>query len=269
MTKPSSGRRVTFLRALIVCLILLAGYLEYLHRRRAPVTVGQCESDAPNALRVLFVGNSHTFRNDLPALFCSLALLAGPTRVHSVTAPGWSLGDHVKAGAAERAITAERWDFVVLQEQGILPTLAPTDFELNFRHLAAIAAAHGARAVVYETAPMLDLRQDGRALHNEFVSISRETGVLRVPVAPAWQRAHDRHPKLQFFDSDSHHPSLLGSAFAAQIFYASLLARSPEGLTAMPGLDAETNQDLQQIAWLEAQAARSPAPSRQDLSAAH
>jgi hypothetical protein len=59
-----------------------------------------------------------------------------------------------------------------------------------------------------------------------------------------------------FIDSDLHHPSLLGSALAAQVFYASLLARSPEGLPRIPGLDAETSQALQRIAWLEAQAAR-------------
>jgi hypothetical protein len=254
--KPIRRRRITFVRVLILSVVVLAGYLEYRRRHPGPTYAANCSSDDPKALRVLFVGNSLTFYNDLPALFCALALHAGPARVRSVTAPGWSLHEHLDAGDAERVIAGERWDFVVLQEQGARPTAAPADFEVSVRQFGAIAAAHGARAAIYETWQLLDIHQDVRALRQEFATVSRETGFLFVPVATAWRSAREKHPALEFLAPDQHHPSPLGSAFAAQIFYASLLDRSPEGLPCVAAVDAETSRDLQRIAWSAASLGR-------------
>lgn len=256
--RPVRKQHITFLRVLILGVALLAGYLEWRHRHPAASYAGNCDSADPKALSVLFVGNSLTFYNDLPALFCALALRAGPARIRSVTAPGWSLHDHLDAGDAERAIASERWDFVVLQEQGARPTFAPKDFEVSVRQLAAIAAAHGARPTIYETWQLLDIRQDARALHEEFAAVSRETGFLLVPVGSAWRDARTKHPTLEFLAPDQHHPSALGSAFAAQVFFASLLDRSPEGLPGIAGLDAETSLDLQRIAWSNVNSSRTP-----------
>src|SRR5690349_8211196 len=96
--RPVRKRRVTLLRVLIVSLALLAGYLEFSRRHPRVIYAGNCNSSDASALRVLFIGNSLTFFTDMPALFCSLALTAGPAGVRAVTMPGWSLHDHLEAG---------------------------------------------------------------------------------------------------------------------------------------------------------------------------
>src|SRR5437868_1227446 len=69
-------------------------------------------------LRVLFIGNSLTYSNDLPAMVAALAKSAGkrPLVFQSVVEGGFSLEDHWDRGDAQRAIAQGKWDVVVLQQ---------------------------------------------------------------------------------------------------------------------------------------------------------
>ncbi len=66
--------------------------------------------------RILFIGNSLTYSNDLPAMVCAMARAASRNAVcESVTKPDYSLEDHWQERDARRAV-ARGWDFVVLQQ---------------------------------------------------------------------------------------------------------------------------------------------------------
>ena len=71
-----------------------------------------------NDLRLLFIGNSLTYTNDLPAMVRQLGLTVGGKApvVESVTIPDFSLEDHWNRGDAQQAIRRDKWDFVVLQQ---------------------------------------------------------------------------------------------------------------------------------------------------------
>src|SRR5688500_5140984 len=70
----------------------------------------------PSPVRILFVGNSLTYANDLPATLCGLARAAGKRAVcESIAKPDYSLEDHWNERDARTAI-ARGWDFVVLQQ---------------------------------------------------------------------------------------------------------------------------------------------------------
>ena len=76
------------------------------------------DDDVQPPLHVLFIGNSLTYTNDLPAMFAALAEAAGKPRpfVRAVTGPGLSLQDQWDLGEAQKAIAVGGWDFVVLQQ---------------------------------------------------------------------------------------------------------------------------------------------------------
>ena len=76
------------------------------------------EADTRPPLHVLFIGNSLTYVNDLPAVFAALAEAAGRARpfVRAVTGPGLSLEDQWNRGDAQKAIAVGGWDYVVLQQ---------------------------------------------------------------------------------------------------------------------------------------------------------
>src|SRR5262249_13693322 len=72
--------------------------------------------------RILFVGNSYTYFNDLPEIVSGLARYGNQCTVQTrMVAPGgWRLKDHWEKGIARQLLDAEKWDFVVLQDQSTL-----------------------------------------------------------------------------------------------------------------------------------------------------
>ena len=82
-----------------------------------------CATDADRlpdgGIHVLFIGNSLTYTNDLPATVAAIAASGGDTvRVASETGPNLALIDHLN-GATHAADQIKRggWQFVVLQHK--------------------------------------------------------------------------------------------------------------------------------------------------------
>ncbi|MDA0335443.1 MAG: SGNH/GDSL hydrolase family protein, partial [bacterium] len=104
--------------------------------------------------KILFIGNSFTQRNDLPALLAGLAATADKgTQVESelVAAGGASLRQHLNKGTAGLLLAEGGWDYVVLQEQSTLPIKNPKRTQENIRDFHGIIADSGARTVLYMT----------------------------------------------------------------------------------------------------------------------
>src|SRR5262245_2796983 len=73
-------------------------------------------------IKLLFIGNSFTQRNNLPGLFADLAAAQGLSVKHElISVGGASLRTHWNAGRAAEAIATGGYDYVVLQEQSTLP----------------------------------------------------------------------------------------------------------------------------------------------------
>jgi hypothetical protein len=85
-------------------------------------SLGTSCTEDPNCTRVLFIGNSYTNVNDLPATFTKLAKSGGHRAETGMSAEGgWFLSDHVNSAETLDLINSSEWDFVALQEQSQLP----------------------------------------------------------------------------------------------------------------------------------------------------
>ncbi|HVU80696.1 MAG TPA: SGNH/GDSL hydrolase family protein [Rhodanobacteraceae bacterium] len=74
---------------------------------------------APKPLQVLFVGNSLTYVGNLPAVVKALAANNGkPLQADMIVKGGATLTQWLDSGAVQRALNAEHYDYVVLQERG-------------------------------------------------------------------------------------------------------------------------------------------------------
>jgi len=234
------------LRAAILVLAAAAAFV--LLRKRPPETVHDDVSSArADALKVLFVGNSHTFVNDLPGAFGRLVSPARPLVVKDVVRGGATLSEHLEYRVAERAIRAERWDFVVLQEQSLWPTMNPGDFEASVRRFDAVIRAAGARTAIYELWPRR-AGQDPVALDAIYARVARAIGALLVPVGPAWERALAADPALVLYMPDGYHPTPAGTYLAALVFARALASRDPMGAPSLGMLPDATAAELQRAA---------------------
>jgi hypothetical protein len=119
----------------------------------------QARQDALGAvpLRVLFIGNSLTSTNDVPAMISRLATAANESRRFTSgqeTAGGFKLSQHLAGGRIASRLGEGPWDAVVLQEQGQLPGWSEhreAEFFAPARSLASAISTTHARVVLYDT----------------------------------------------------------------------------------------------------------------------
>jgi hypothetical protein len=189
---------------------------------QAPRDAGQ------EPLRVLFVGNSLTHTNDLPAVVATLARGLGTEIEYRAIAPGGtSLEDHWNAGTVPTELASGHWDAVVMQ-QG--PSALP-DSQVNLREwadrLADLARAHGTRPALLTVWPE-SYRSD--ALPDVIASYANAAEAADAELyaaGVAWQSAWKRNPALHLYGPDGFHPSPLGTYLAALVVVSGLTGQPP------------------------------------------
>lgn len=230
------------------------------------------EDAAPEqTLRVLFIGNSYTYTNDLPGMLATLAKSSGvaPAIVTtSITVGGASLQDLWDAGAATGAIDTQTFTHVVLQEQSETPPCSPSGFYAAVTLFAGAARARGDLTALYETWARADSSTDygmypclggsPGAMQDEllaaYTNAANDAGATLVPVGEAWRAALAAYPSIVLFQSDGSHPTVAGTYLGACTFYDKLTGHQLPDAAAVPsGLAPADATNLRAAAWQAAQ----------------
>ena len=212
-------------------------------------------------VRVLFIGNSYTFFNDMPEMFASLVREGGyDVEVQTVAKGGLTLADHAVSSETQKRIAEGAWNYIVLQEQSIIPAVEQR------RKVEMVAAAEELvnQINAVDAQPLFFMtwgRRNGlsevgfddfiamqRQLEVGYSEIAQTLDAAVVPVGLAWQQGLEEDATLNLWDSDGSHPSLEGSYLTACVFYAFIVQQSPEGLDFSAGLSIEKARTLQRIA---------------------
>lgn len=217
----------------IACALLLASFVL---PTVAQVRSRGVKNDAEDQkFKVLFIGNSYTYFNNLPDLLSQLAASAGKSsQVESemIVRGGATLKMHWEDGGALKAIKQGGWDFIVLQEQSLLPLNDPATMHNYARLFDAEIKKAGAKTVFFLTWARQNRPETQTALTDAYTKIAKELNALIVPVGLAWQSVFKENPKMVLHLPDQSHPNSTGSYLAACVFYSVLFARSPENLAA-------------------------------------
>jgi|GEM_PF-792269 len=192
-------------------------------------------------VRILFIGNSYTYFNDLPSLFAAFAKATYPNLdvvVDSVTQPGESLKGHWTTGEAQRKISSGPWDYVVLQEHGAMSAGSflvdgavqrerPDEFfDYGGRFVKAVVAAK-AKPVLYQTHETRSGREDMAYLDYAYMTLGQQSGALVAPSGRVWHRVHSTQD-VNLYAEDGAHPSIYGSYLVAATLAATLFGDVPE-----------------------------------------
>jgi hypothetical protein len=234
--------------------------------------IGECV--VAEQITALFLGNSHTYFNDLPLLVQSLAAAGGDTlTVNSSTPGGCTLAyppnAHLYNDVSLGLLEIGGWDYVVLQEQSQIPVIQY--IRDHYMYPGAIALdsiahantpcclttffmtwgwEHGGQHTFggYTSPDFADYDEMQDSVRTAYMRIADSLSTPVAPAGVAWQNAiHDGFP-LSLFNPDGYHPSLAGSYLAACAFYATFFQKSPFGLAFTAGLSDEHAGWLQAIA---------------------
>lgn len=190
--------------------------------------------------RILFVGNSLTYVNDLPGMVKALADSAGIAGVQTaqVAKPDYSLEDHWNDGQARSVISKGGWHHVVMQ-QGPSAVLAN---RANLRQWTATFAdlirSKGGVPALYQVWPQQVNFSDFDASSESYRLAALDVNGPFLQAGNAWRAAWAVEPTFVFYAGDGLHASVAGTYVAALTVFGGLFHRSvvgaPRGLS-VPG----------------------------------
>ena len=183
-------------------------------------------------IRVLFIGNSLTYFNDLPEIVQGMADDAGLNVYHEVVAnPNWSLEEHWNAGIVT-TIREMQPDLVVMQQ-------GPSTLDSSREHLvhwtsliAPVVREVGGEPGLFMVWPVKERRAEDLArVRTSYRAAAAAVDGFFVPAGDAWGHLWTSHPELYIYMPDGLHPLYLGSLIAAQALAAVLFDLDPSELT--------------------------------------
>ena len=227
-----------------------------------------CCAYGQSSVRALFLGNSYTAFNNLPAIVAGLANANGDTLVHGANTPGgYTLEGH-STNATSLSQIAQGWDYVIFQEQSQKPAFSQGFSQTEVYPYAEILADSIRTAnpcavpVFYMTWGRKNGDQTNCAnfphlctyegmqdrLRTSYIEMADLNDGLVAPVGSAWWRSRIIDPQFELYSGDQSHPIYTGSYLAACVFYATIFEKSPAGIPWYGNLDSTTATYLQDIA---------------------
>ena len=196
--------------------------------------------------KVLFIGNSYTYVNNLPELVSTMMSSSGESIEYQMSAPGGcTFQQHCTVSSSY--IQQGNWDYVVLQEQSQLPSFPEDQFMQECYPYAASLCSmtqeynEGAHIVFYMTwgrkngdqqncpydPPLCTYQGMDSLLYLRYMMMAEDNHAWVSPVGATWHYIRDHFPVVELYQSDESHPSYLGSYVAACCFYTLFTGRNP------------------------------------------
>lgn len=185
--------------------------------------------------RVLFIGNSLTYTNDLPGMYVALARLAGNDTVKaaSVAYPDYALEDHWAEGTSRRSLTDHRWEYVIMQQGSSALASSQVNLRTWSEQFAPVIRGAGATPVMFMVWPTTAFPGDFPHVLNSYRSAAAAINGIFAPAGDAWTAHGDRST---FYSPDGLHPSVRGTYVSALVLLERTLGIRPEQLPAViPG----------------------------------
>ena len=221
-----------------------------------------------DAVKILFIGNSLTSANNLPAMVADIANSQDDHLIFDAYTPGGArLFHHASDKNIMRKLRDQSWDFVVLQEQSQYPGFGAkqlaTDVFPYATQLAAqvrkanpqthavfymaMANRKGDPANEHVSAQLLTYEGAQARVSRSYSKMARDNRGLIAPVGEAWRTTRQQRPQIELY-GDNTHPNPSGTYLAACVFYATLFQRPCTGAAVPRGLDQADAEYLQRVA---------------------
>lgn len=223
----------------------------------------------PQQTRILFLGNSYTYVNDLPGTLSQLALSMGDSIYYDSNTPGGTnFNYHAGNALSLSKIAQPGWDYVVLQDQSQQPSFPPAQVEMNTYPYAArldsfIHASNPCAITMFYMTwgrkfgdasncafypPLCTFEGMNDRLRFSYLEMTTDNFARVAPVGVAWRHAREADSTINLWSADNSHPSVAGTYLTACVFYASIFKQSPVGSSYTAGLSAPDALFLQNIA---------------------
>jgi hypothetical protein len=218
-----------------------------------------------STVKVLFIGNSYTYRNSMPDIFEGISISKGKNvEVEHCTLGKATLYIQSNRPQVFQSIRRKHWDVIVIQ--GSSRDFLADSLTLKKETKPALEKLIGAiqkhdpftKVLFYMTwgykngyKPLEEantFEKMANTIRDQYLSLYKEYNIGVVPVGMAWKNVRKDRKDIKLYVKDGAHPSLKGSYLAASCFYAAIFGESPVGATYYSKLGPKICTYLQDIA---------------------
>lgn len=182
-------------------------------------------------MKILFIGNSHTFMNDMPRLVSDMiAHMTGQDcQAVMLAYPGRSLKWHM-----EEEYFSERfnilhggYDFCVIQEQAH-PMTDEDSTVKNAAKIIELCAKAGTVPVIFETWAEKAMPEHQAEMTRRYRDLAKKTGALLAPIGEVWETVLKEHPEVDLYWKDGEHASPAGDYLISAVITKTITGSSPD-----------------------------------------
>jgi hypothetical protein len=210
------------------------------------------DTEVPNrSYKLLFIGNSYTYVNDLPSLISSIAKDFNIKIEKDQSTPGgYHLFEHITNTNTLSKIESQKWDYVIIQDQSVTPSMPIDNLNGNIEY-AVVPLANkiydnnpnstimyyqtwGRRdgyTIVSDKVYEYDFKSHNKALREGYQRYADATNAEIAPIGDIWEKLYfdTKIPfiKTEMWSSDGSHPSAIGSYITAVCFATKLFNINP------------------------------------------
>ena len=200
-------------------------------------------------MQVLFIGNSFTYFNDMPFTFLSMIRTIDPkARVDSLAYGGYTLSQYADEETEVGKIAINKmvsydWDYIVLQEQSLVPCLDPQGFAAAVKKLCTIVhRMTSAKVILYQTwaykngseklaSTGMSYEEMNTRLREAYRTVTQENQAILAPVGDLFAHIYaSDHITHLINRNDNYHPSASGSYLAACVIFKTITGKTTIGL---------------------------------------
>lgn len=214
--------------------------------------------------KVLFIGNSYTYRNEMPDIFEHISISMGKNVfVDACTKGKATLLIQSKRDAVYRAIRSQKWDYIIIQgasrdfirdenyiEEFTIPALEKIlkAIKKNRRRTKTLFyMTWGYRNGFKPKEHTNSYEKMTLTVRDGYLDLMERYRFGVVPVGMAWKDSRRKRGDVVLYVKDGAHPSLKGSYLAACCFYSAIFNESAIGSTYYSKLGPRTCYYLQSV----------------------
>lgn len=175
---------------------------------------------------ILFVGNSLTYTNDLPAIVTRLAGEKGiEVTTGMLVAPNYALEDHWNDGRLQELISEKQFDFVVVQ-QGPSSQQDGRTMLLDYgARIKTVCEKNNTKLAFLMVWPAYSNLRTFDGVIKNYRDAATATNSLLWPAGEVWKKHFEETGDYSYYGPDQFHPSEKGSAVAAGVIVETLFGK--------------------------------------------
>lgn len=217
------------------------------------ISIGVAQAEEPTHLRILFIGNSITYSNNMPEWVAELSKNLGldpAVETKDESRPYYRFRDQLERDeewAPLASIRQRGWSMVVMQGHQSEPLKTPEDFFAGAARLAEEVRSAGAEPLLFQTYAL----GEGHSIYKEpwsggspsvmqdriskaYAHAAEQVKARVAPIGDAYLLIVTQHPEIKLYNPDRLHPSACGSYLMACVLVAVITGEDPRAASWLP-----------------------------------